>query len=110
MQCNPGCLPACVPACGVQRFDIPALLFFWASNAVMHHCWCCTRVAMQVAEVLTATKGARMSISGWFHGAPLERLPFPLVPAPALEPLLCVLHPEPSNTSGLQCSHPALVS
>ena len=100
----------CLPACDTQALAIPALRWLGVSTEAMHHCWCCTRVAMQVAEVLTATKGARMSISGWFHGAPLERLPFPLVPAPALEPLLCVLHPEPWNTSCLQCSYPALVS
>lgn len=40
----------------------------------------------QVAEVLTEAKGARMSISGWFHGAPVSR-PSPLpLPAPTFLP------------------------
>jgi prolyl 3-hydroxylase /prolyl 3,4-dihydroxylase len=37
----------------------------------------------QVAEVLSAAKGPRLSISGWFHGkAPGARPPMPVIPVP----------------------------
>lgn len=39
---------------------------------------------MQVAEVLTEDK-TRLSISGWFHGPPVDR------PEPYIEPLLDLL-------------------
>jgi hypothetical protein len=38
--------------------------------------------------VLSASKGARLSIVGWFHGEPVERHPFPLYERPDLLPIL----------------------
>jgi hypothetical protein len=37
----------------------------------------------QVAEVMSDTKGPRLSISGWFYGTPLPRPALPLLAAPA---------------------------
>ncbi|KAA0153625.1 hypothetical protein FNF29_03013 [Cafeteria roenbergensis] len=66
------CDPATGFPCAVSKSLVPkwnSLAFFAVTPGSFH----------QVAEVLTSTKGSRMSISGWFHGkAPPRPGPLPL--------------------------------
>lgn len=57
--------------------------------SVLNHAPCAATICagLQVAEVLSASKGARLSIVGWFHGEPVERHPFPLYERPRLLPI-----------------------
>jgi Rps23 Pro-64 3,4-dihydroxylase Tpa1-like proline 4-hydroxylase len=54
---------------------------FFEVSALSHH---------QVAEVLApaGAKGARLSVSGWFHGTPVPRAVMPTLPPPVFAPLL----------------------
>jgi len=54
---------------------------FFEVSALSHH---------QVAEVLppAGARGARLSVSGWFHGTPVPRAVMPTLPPPVFAPLL----------------------
>lgn len=60
---------------------------FFEVSAWSHH---------QVAEVLNATKGPRLSISGWFHGPPVPRPEVKLLPAPRIQRWCSPTDPEAS--------------
>jgi hypothetical protein len=74
--------PCILPGRGVTRLR-PAWnsIAFFEVSALSHH---------QVAEVLSpaGAKGARLSVSGWFHGTPVPRAVMPTLPPPVFAPML----------------------